>query len=545
MADEGKMTYTSEDARQAALAQLPEGPPPGTTDFKGWERDIQGQKDRILGAEIAAPAPQQQPPAPQEVGSPAPAQTPAPAGNYAPAPAPAAPAPAAPVVPSANGDEVVFTYPDGSVLKRSELHPDLQKYKDPRQIVEQFAHARSYAQRVEKTMQMTGSQLEERDKRISQLEQQLAQLNKSAEAPRPQPGEPQGQPSTRDPKRIAALREKVRDLQSLDFNSVVEDNKKFKQVTETIASVADALEDVGGSATELAVLRQQIAEQGRVLKEVASRNDETIGAIRQQEQLASLNKQFSEFQSRRPELQTSKPVFDTDALRPSVERDAARFADSFLQRKGTVMVGATPEQKWAARNRVINSFLRGDPETVSFCEANGVTPDRFDLKGTDLQNYAVMLNVNHMLNGMMVNELTGQLVPVTNYRGEPVRLPDPDTAYDYLARVSGITQRRREEELRSAEIQGQTKLENAIQRIPTPTIGRDGASPRPTAGQSMTQQDALKIMASIEPEDMDAAGRRGDWGPYHTFVKCQEIIGVPPENRWKPDRNWKPEAVRA
>src|SRR5512135_752234 len=91
-----KLTFQSEDARQAALADLPDEPPAGTMDVDGWLRGVEDRKGEILGAEIVvaqqpAPAPTQ-PPEPQ-------AQGPAPAEPYAatPAatetPAPAQPAP--------------------------------------------------------------------------------------------------------------------------------------------------------------------------------------------------------------------------------------------------------------------------------------------------------------------------------------------------------------------------------------------------------------------------------------------------------------------
>lgn len=524
------MTFESEEAKQAALEGLPDQPPPGTTDINTWLREVEDRKGQILTAEIvAAPKPEQtptvQPPESQ-------AQGPAPAEPYQAAPEPTAPsAPSEPTAPTASSDdEIIATAPDGTAIKRGDLPPDLKKYRNLQEILKTADHARRYANSTEKTVEQLSRELQERNKKLADLEaRQQVQPPSQQQAPRPATPMAVGS----DRKRLETAKETLKSLQSMDPSEIGFDPSKFNAM---FARAIEAIEDVDVShAGEVAELRRALDETRQEVKQVASRSDEVSRVIQEKEAVRAVHKRIGEFQDTRPELKTSKPVFAPEGQ--CVERDAGRFADAIILRKS-----GKPATNWTDRNRVINAYLRGDPDTLAFCEENGLSPERFDTSINDLRNYAICLNVDTVKKGFRIDEYTGSLVPITDFMGNQVSFPDHESAYEYLCRTSGITQRKRQEELQDAEKQGQQKLEAALHRAPVPSIGREGAGPRPAAADKMSPQDAMKMMSEIDVYEMHNAALRGDRRLFNLYSKCRETLGFPSPT---PDPLWPKELMQA
>lgn len=523
------MTFQSEDARRAALVGLPDTPPPGTTDVQEWVRGVERQKEQILTAEIvAAPQAPETPPTSQTPGSQG--QPAVPTADYkvapaTPEPAPA-PAPSATQTPTVEEDELTFS------LKRSELPEELRKYRTPGDIVKQFAHARRYANKTEETV---GELAKEKER----LQRELAELKSRQVAPPPsQPAVPVPPPSPRDKRYIAQVRENLKALPR-EMNDLVEHPEQLATITSTIEATAQALENIDSAFDgEVASLRRQLEEQSQELKRVATTNDAVRQDIQAKEQIRTVAKRVGEFQSSKEELKTTKPVFGIEG--ETVEQDAWRFADAIAMRKDHRHVSS-----WDEVNRLVNAYLRNDPETVAYCQSNGLSPEQLGSSAKDLQTYAICLNVDKMKHGYRVDEYTGQTVPATDFMGKPINFPDHESAYEYLLRTSGIAQRRREEELRQAEIQGQTKLEGALHRTPVPTMGREGATPRPTQSKSMTVEDAARLLDKFDVYKMHTAAMAGDRSLFNLYQKCQETIGVPGSQLAKPDPRWPAEKMAA
>jgi hypothetical protein len=529
---EEKLIYESEDARQSALTQLPDQPPPGVADIGAWLRDVEDRKSKILAADIVAPQALQptalvQPLEPQ-------AQSAAPAVpnivvNDA---TPAVQSSAQDVVSSISNDndndnDIIATSQDGTIIKRSDLPQDLKKYRNLQEILKSADHARRYANSTEKIVEQLTHELQERNKKLSEVETRQ-QVISTTQSFRPQ-AEMIG---VKDRRKLDVAKETLKTLQTINPDEIAVDPSKFNTM---FAQAIEAIEDIDTShSVEVAELRRKLDEVHNEVTQVASRSDEVKRAIYEKEALRLFAKRINEFQEARPELKTNKPIFAAEGQ--SIERDAARFADAVILRK----LGR-PATGWPERNRIINAYLRNDPDTISFCEANGLTPDRYETTVNDLRNYAICLNVDKVKQGAHIDEYTGEIVPLTDFMGNPVSFPDHESAYEYLCRTSGITQRRRQEELRDAEIQGQNKLEAALHRVPVPSMGRTVVSARPAATDNIPPQDAMKMMNDINMYDMHNAALRGDRRLFNLYAKCTEALGLPSP---VPDPLWPKEIVQ-
>ncbi|MDD5051091.1 MAG: hypothetical protein PHV93_05160, partial [Candidatus Pacebacteria bacterium] len=312
------MNFKTQEEKTAALFALPSSPPAGTGNVDEWIEGIEKQQKEIENATVGESAAEVK-------DSPKP-----PEGNLQ---------QEAPKPPEQTSPEPTDSQADGVfqfTIKKDELPPELKAYKSPDEILKQFAHARSYANKAEETVKRLQA---EKDALLAQREVLV-------------------KPPDQKEREIET---QVRDIQKeLDFSKLDDDDyipgKQFKEfnkiVLEKLEQAEKKYHDI---ANEFASIKTDSNKRSKELEE--------------QRLLENTKRGIDELLEKNPELKASKPLFVLQA-NDSVEADVAKYADRILMSKY-----GNDKPTWQQRNAVINAVLSGDPEITAYCSNNALTPE--------------------------------------------------------------------------------------------------------------------------------------------------------------------------
>lgn len=521
MADEAKITFASEEERRAALKAIPEFPPQGTTDIDKWQADVEVQQAGIFSAPIVAKSTE------------TPVRPPAAAVQQ---PTPQAPAAAAPVE-----DDVIQIS-----VKRTDLPEELRKYKDGSQIVEQFGHARRYANQTEEKFRAASDELtvlrgkaqkaDELEKAVTELTRARDELQTRADVARQTPIQ-----KAETQAHIDSLSKTLEDIKDLGEDDLVPAKVMRATLSAAVSEISNTTKSLGDVQSEFKTYKEQTKRDMESLRtEVTSRfkKDEEREALKKnQERVRLAVKGLMDLQTAHKELATSKPLFD-----PSGNDDVEKSVFAMCNRLADKPVDIP------TANRIINAYMRGDSEVKAVMMGKGMTAQDFGITDADIQNYAIMANIDARMNGFRINPGTGQREQITNVFGQPVVFRDYDSAYKDIMDELGITKEEQERRIADESKRGQQALIAAINQRDTSgkvLSGQFGGDPE-KIGLEMSKEEALRIFKDQNIGDkMELAARNGDrrlFNLYNKAAKTLKQLGltgvdeVPPESYWPAEK---------
>jgi hypothetical protein len=532
----GKASYKSEEERMQALADLPDSPEPGENADVFLAR-IEEMKQEIQSAPIEAEEPPAQPPP----GEPA-TVTPPPAEGDAP--------PAAPAEPPPPEDEVVFTYADGTPVRRSELPDDLRKYRNGPEIIKQAAHARQYANAAEKQLQQLIAEREQWQRNhatpapagysSSQIQAPSAAPQQPAAALPPQSPAPAGQPRTTAPSfDMSALDALESDIDGIDDPTMdPETLAKLKKSQKSMAAmVKSAYQALSSVQSDYQKSAKQRAEEAADLKARIARYEEQQRVIdtqrQQREAEATVDQQIRELTTKYPTLKLSKPHTEVEAR----TRD---LADRYFMARYGRRANGRQDNPYVEINQFVNKWNQRDPDIMEFCKANGIRAEDVGVTDTDILNYASLVHAFQVAQGYQINPITGEYEAlqspwVRDGKRATVSFPNALSAYEYLRSVNGIPDREMELRMAQAERAGEDKITSAVERsaVAAKAIGRDGSVSPSDVGQEMSEDAALEVIGhhpgprTINDVELVRAGRSGDRRLLYLLQKAQKRLGFP------------------
>lgn len=509
------LVFEDEEAREAALAEIPDEAPPGVN-IENWTAEQEAKEREILDAPLkgSEAASEEQPPAPEQ------------------------PPVQKEELPAKEEDEVDFA--SIGRIKRSELDEDLRNYKSPQEMLKQAAHARRYANKAEKDLlsaQERIAELEATAKSIPDLQKQLEDLKKaSADAARAVVAKPSISSGQRAELKesLKAINEKIAKLSDYEGTDVEAFQSTFK---DTVSAFGDTLTELDSVKSEFAKYRKESDDRYQELqnsiKNVSESTQRAEWRRKTEREQKEAEKGLAELQRKYKELATSKPLYADD--RNDVETSIVRFANRVYGRK--------PET-FDEVNRLVAAFNAKDKGLMGICQQEGISPADFGINEKDIRNYGILMNIYWRQRGERIDSSTGKRVPVTDWRGQKVTFPDFDATFLNMKNEGGISQLENEAAIVEAEKKGQQSLNESISKRDTspPTLGPTGAPPE---GQAMSKEEAYEILGEIEgkrtidEEAMEKALRRGSqkgWDMWAAWVKAHETLEIPvpkPETYWK------------
>jgi predicted nuclease with TOPRIM domain len=430
---------------------------------------------------------------------------------------------------------------------RKDLPEELRQYKNPKEIIKQFGHARTYANTAEERLKKLAAENEElrtKSQQLPDLEKQLGELKQrlttTASSVTQIPGQSEvGKQAVTS--RMKELKQKIADLDKLTPEELLAEPEKLNLMKSTMASIGGEFDRYDN---EMNQIRATSETANRRYDELAKKVDTVYGSsqqeIERQKRIATTNtviRQIATLQDSHPELKTSMPIFGTESdITPTVEGAAWKFAEKVMLARE----GRTP-RSWAEANAIINAYNRNDQNLRSFLSSNGISPKDAGCNDNDFLAYATVLNVDAMTRGERLDDITGRKVIMTSeINGQQVNFPNHKAAYEYLLNSTGYSKALRERQLADAEMRGQTGVIESVQRasVQPRTIGKEGSMASDEAGGVMSKEDATRILATTDEFDMDRRATAGDRSLFKLYQAAQKVLGL---QEGEPSPSWPPE----
>jgi len=486
------MVFKTKEEKAQALLELPSEPEGKIDDLDAWQAEQETRRKEIEEATTEDDG-EAAPEVPQE-----PTEEP-------------------PVKPVESVDEMLnFT------LKRDELPEDLKGYKNPSEIIKQFAHARKYANQVEEKV----TTLDEENKT---LKEQLEKLRKDAEDRKLAPPPPPPSSSV-----IDELDSSIKILEEMDQTDYLTAGQSKHLFGEISGKVRNALQELNNIKKEIASTR---TEFGHFKETIETTNKKTV----ENEQGKALMSSLEELQVKFPELKTKKPVINASDC---VENDVSNFAKKIL---GGLYNNYSP--KWQHITAIVNAYLRDEPAIKSYCEQNAITPESIGSSKEDIQNYVIIHNVHERSKGNKINP-DGTIELLTNpYTGDKVSFRNHVDAYKNLKEESGIAGKELQTMIAEAEKRAQTNLSNAMTRRATesPTLGGLGEGSPDDIGEQLSEKEAKGFLADFYSGAADVEFKmqtQAMTGDRTLFNKVNAALKRLKSEPYAPDPDWPPETEK-
>ena len=520
-----QMTFESEQARQTALAELPDSPPVGTKDVQAWQREMEEREEHIEKAEIKANSEQQAPTPPEQ-----------PTAKEEPVAAP-------PKEPDVQPDEEIVIK-----VKRSELPEELRPYKNGDQIVKQFAHARGNINRISTRLQETEEELQAakgRAEKVDAMQKQLEELQKaSASAGKAVASQPTSVEKGKIQDRIALLNKSIEDLSKGDDLDLADSKKLRETLNGMVGVLNEAVVTSSQTEQKFATYRNEVEGRYKTLESEIKASRELSERQKFEKESMAVVESLVELQSKVPGLQTTRPIITPNG-RGSVEESVVQFAEAV---HGSKIPRTNQEQFWSTVNRYVNMYNRQDPELVDICQKDGIFPANYGISETDVLNYATLINVDAIQRGERIDPVTGRREVLTDFRGKQITFPDSESAYKYMVDKMGITDKERQKQIIEAEKKGQRALEASLAKrdVSDSLIGPEGIGSKDNMGQDITKELAMEVVGDIAgPNTIDEEkmaslvlqGKPAGWQMFDRLNQANKRLGLPME---EPDPFWPP-----
>jgi len=501
MSEEQTLVFKTREEKAKALLEVPDEPNGGVNDLEAWQEENRLKREKIEEAKIEdspidSPEPVEETVAPQE-----------------------------PVEPIPESETIAFN------IKRDELPEILRPYKNADEIVKTAAHAREYANKIEKEMESLAiekdnakKELENARKEAERLKQQLESSIKTA----PPSVQTSGAKNVLD-----ELEGSIKKMELLD-------ETEYATVGQTRSLFRDIAGQVKNAFGELSNIKEDIKRETDTLKtelgSFKSTAEQRQKEVEEQEKRGAFVTSLKSLQEKYPELKTNKPL--TDSVN-CVENDIHSFGKKIL---GGLYNNYDP--KWENVIAVTNAYLKGHPDIKQYCDSNAITPESVGSSIQDIQNYSLINYIDKRANGCEILE-DGQIKKMVNpFSGKDVSYKDHIDAYESFKRESGVADNEVKHLVAEAEKRYAQNLGKAMQRRATeaPTLGSMGEASPEDVGQEITKEEAMATLRIPGFEDkMEQEARMGNRSLFEKRNKALKRLGHDP---FAADPNWPPEKKR-
>lgn len=464
------MNFKSKEEQIAALKGLPDEPTGRVDNVEEWQADIAKRRKEIEEATIGE-AEGASPESPKE-----------------------------PTVPKEPPKEDVLNFN----LKRDDLPEVLRGYKNPEEIVKQFAHAREYANKTEEKLLAIQEERETLKKQFEDTQNELKKIRE--EMSRKKPENP------------------IEGLNTLisEFNTIGDED--FPNAKQVKTALKKAEEEILRTRQELETLKSDVVS----FKNTAETTNKELELKRTEE---AYNQSLKELQEKYPELKTQKPLYNS---KDCVQNDIVKFTSRIL---GGLFNVSKPE--WHNCVSVINAYLNGDEEIKKYCQDNAITPESIGANEDDIRKYVIINNVDHRVKGLRVKEDGTAENLINRFTLTPVSFANHVDAYESFKRETGIADRQIKDMIVEAEKRAALNLQNAMStRAPANVLGSMGENAPDNTKEGMTDNQAKEIIATPFLEDkIEAQAQRGDRTLFDLRNKAFKHFGgdvIPPNPLWPP-----------
>jgi len=495
MSEQKTLVFKTEEERAKALLEIPDEPNGKVNDLDAWYEQNDARRKEIEEAKIEA---QDSEPAPQE------------------------PVPETKPEPSTVEDIVAFS------LKRDELPEILRPYKNADEIIKTAAHAREYANRVEK-------ELEASKKEKERIKQELETAKTEAERMKKQLEESIKQAPTMI--KTSGAQNVLDELENSIKKMEIMDESDYVTVGQSRTLFKDITSQIKGAFGELHNIKNDIKREADSLKtelgNIKSVSEKREKESAEQNQRKAFVDSLNALQEKYPELKTSKALIEGQNC---VEKDIQNFGKKIL---GGLYNNYDPT--WENVIAVTNAYIKGHPEIKQYCEKNAITPESVGSSFQDIQNYALINYIDKRASGLEILD-NGTVKKVTNpFTGKEISYKNHIDAYESFKRESGIADNEIKKIISDAEKRAALNIQKAMSRRATeaPILGNMGEASPENVGQEMTKEEAIRIMKmpGIE-EKAELEARKGKRDAFNLLNKAYKRLGHEPSS---PDPDWPPE----
>lgn len=214
-----------------------------------------------------------------------------------------------------------------------------------------------------------------------------------------------------------------------------------------------------------------------------------------------------------PMLKTQKPFF-------ALTQEMEGFNDALTEAYSGKKARDVPIQEWARlRERAMGAYLIGDEEILRKTEQFGVKEPK------EYRTWLKLDQIDALRNGLY-RDMTGNwAILKDSATGKPVNLGDMETAYSKYLDISG-ERIKRERELKSKSARS---IADAIAKRDTGLVSLDtNALSDIGEGQSLTEEDAERILDSIDTEEAIKDSMHGNRKSLDTINQALKRLGREP-----------------
>ena len=525
--------FKSVEEQRAALATIPEFPPPGTPDIDAWRMEQEALSDEIMQATID--------PAGQQATDPAskPAEPSKQEPPVEPAPAPQAQQPQQDQTPIYLGRYTYESLPEH--LKQYVVAGKSIEEIDA-VMVEQMSHARRYANESESRIRQLAeenAQLRATQAQVAELQKQVEEMKKARDSLQAQAQQIPQTPAQRSKtqSKIDEISSELKKLEQIGDEDFVPAGTMKKAVTGLITELSQTQAQINEFSRTFDSIKAESRREVESLKEEIGRRESESKKARIDQERREANERMlsglAELQEKHPELKTALPILSDE--NPQYAKSLEGAVASLCDR---ISGGADARDPWSLRNRVINAIVTNDPEVKREMLAKGVVIESFGITEADVQNYALLTAVHGAANGLEVDPHTGTWKEIrSRLNNQKVTFPSFDDAYNYILDRQGIRSKMEARRLEDAARKGQQAMAQAAAARDVSgkvLTGKYAGAEAP--GNEMAKENALLVLRNpnfLEQSEYDA--RKGDRRKFNEYNRAMRTLGLPEE---KEDPAW-------
>lgn len=499
------LVFRNEEERTKALSDLSNARMPDGMAVDKWQDEIDRKVQEITTANIGEPPPAAEPP---KEGAETPAQ-PAPATPEQPAETPPA-APAEPAAPSepppaapaaAQGEEIK---PPKTLDAAQRAHENNQKFIN-------------YLQN-ERIPQME----REYKTRVSDLEDQVAQLKSAKPASPAAPAQPGATPTEI---KVGESKRAEIDQLTAQIDAASDDDKMEPEFLAKL-NLRDKLLLAEQDRVEKILQRQNL-----VIDEIRKSNDEAKAADqrqkeekqrkdeedRKQKEIQEGYKEIDSFATAHQDLQMKDATGNVISY-----EDANSQYEAFGTEVARVLLGRSPAN-YDEIDAAVTQYLSGNNIALTqACDERGFTPP------ADLPKFMALTKIHMLAQGFKLDPMSGQWVENQRF-GKKAMYPSLESAYHDMKRIDGTYF----DELAAAANQGAQATQEAIQKAGnvTPSMPNSGGANPEDAAAPMTVPEASKIISDYteKMDDIIIAARKNPNDPrFLALNKAMTVLGMKP-----------------
>jgi hypothetical protein len=233
------------------------------------------------------------------------------------------------------------------------------------------------------------------------------------------------------------------------------------------------------------LIRKQHSEEMKSFREEAEQGKRVeIEKLQSQEKQRKAEDDYKREISEIEEFRKSKKEFQTKLPFDKLAEEYSAWASNIAEEYFGTRPAANDTEKLEI---AVNKYLEGTPVLLERLKIKGIKEPE------GMRQYLTLTEVDLTMQGYQLNKDNGKWEPIKNARGQQVKFPDRETAYDYYMKTTG----KGKKELIEAQRKAVDDFQAATNRR-TPPVELENGHGGGDAFDNMTEDDALKMYEQFD-----------------------------------------------